>query len=90
MNKFYRHVNSLKQRHNNPAIVISKVAPKLEGPTIESATQEIRDSQLVSTTSRVSQPPEQSKSLGYDVWLEFQDLLRDTLLFKASVGEIDA
>ena len=57
------HVDSLKQRHNNPAIVISKVAPELEGPTIESATQELIDSQLVSTTPRVSQPLEQSELL---------------------------
>ena len=82
MNKFYRHVNSLKQRHNNPAIVISKVAPKLERPTIESANQELSNSQLFQLhLGYISQP--------LDVWPEFQDLLRDTLLLKASVGEID-
>ena len=58
-----RHVDSIKQRLITTATVISEVAQDFEGPTIESGTQEIRQSQLVSPTPRLSQPPEQSELL---------------------------
>ena len=59
----HRHVDSIKQRLNTAATAVSEVAPDFEGPTIESETQEIRQSQLVSPTPRLSQPPEQSELL---------------------------
>ena len=58
-----RHVDSIKQRLITTATAISEIAQDFEGPIIESETQEIRQSQLVSPTPRLSQPPEQSELL---------------------------
>ena len=52
-----RHVDSIKQRLITTATAVSEVAQDFEGPTIESETQEIRQSQLVLATPRLSQPP---------------------------------
>ena len=61
--KVCRHVDSIKQRCITTTTAVSEVAQDFEGPTIESETQEIRQSQLVLPTPRLSQPPEQSESL---------------------------
>ena len=54
-----RHVYSVKKRHGTMAV--DTETAEFEGPTIESETQRIEQSQLVATSPRLSQSTEQSE-----------------------------
>ena len=59
--KVRHHVDSVKQRNNRT--VTTEATPKFEGPASKTSTSENTESQLVTSTPVMLQPPEQSDLL---------------------------
>ena len=67
----HRHVDSIKRRDSSLVAtevthdfeVATEATPDFEGPTVESTDHKNTQSQLISSTPRVSETPEQSELL---------------------------